>query len=99
MSGTISQFGSGMNCPYSGKIDKGVMTMGKPLVKCSVANCEYWAQGNRCDADLIMIEVDKHANARFSEEFAGESFDEHHKDSAISSRSTCCHTFKPKKPQ
>ncbi|TBL78350.1 DUF1540 domain-containing protein [Paenibacillus thalictri] len=72
------------------------MTMDKPIVKCSVANCEYWAQGNRCGADLIMIDIDKHANATFTEEFAGESFDDDHTDKAADSRSTCCHTFKPK---
>lgn len=68
----------------------------KPIVKCSVANCQYWGQGNDCKADAIMIEVDKHANMKFDAEFAGESFDSEHKDSADGSAGTCCHTFKPK---
>jgi hypothetical protein len=68
-----------------------------PDVKCSVANCEYWSQGNNCHADVIMIEVDKHANAKFNEEFAGESFDSDHKDKARNVANTCCHTFELKK--
>ncbi|GIP35814.1 DUF1540 domain-containing protein [Paenibacillus sp. J2TS4] len=68
-----------------------------PEVKCSVANCSYWSEGNNCVADLIMIEVDKHADAKFNEEFAGESFDSNHQDAAHKSRETCCHTFKAKK--
>lgn len=70
-----------------------------PLVKCSVSNCEYWEQNNNCGADLIMIEIDKHAKVRFNEEFAGEGFDSNHKDSAADSSATCCHTFKEKKAQ
>lgn len=67
-----------------------------PEVKCSVSNCTYWDKGNRCGADLIMIEIDKHANAKFDAEFAGESFDSQHQDAAAASKETCCHTFKPK---
>jgi hypothetical protein len=68
------------------------------IVKCSVANCEYWSEGNNCTADMIMVEIDSHANANFKEEFAGEyGHDSGHKDQAKSSSQTCCHTFKPKK--
>lgn len=65
-------------------------------VKCSVSNCAYYKEGNRCGADLIMIEIDKHAAKTFDAEFAGESFDSGHQDQAWTSRATCCHTFKPK---
>jgi len=68
----------------------------QPLVKCSVANCQYWGQDNNCKADAIMIEIDKHANMKFDAEFSGESFDSEHKDTAYSSAGTCCHTFKSK---
>lgn len=68
----------------------------KPIVKCSVSNCHYWGAQNVCGADLIMIDVDKHASAHYNEEFAGEEFDSQHKDHAASSMYTCCHTFKPK---
>lgn len=65
-----------------------------PKVKCSVANCEYWSTGNNCGADAIMIEVDQHAKADFNAEFAGESFDTEHQDTALNASVTCCHTFK-----
>ena len=68
-----------------------------PEVKCSVSNCEYWAQGNNCIADVIMIEIDRHAHANFDEEFAGETYDSNHRDKAYSSSYTCCHTFEMKK--
>lgn len=67
-----------------------------PDVKCSVSNCSYWGKGNLCQADAIMIEIDKHSEANFYAEFAGESFDTEHQDQASSSRNTCCHTFKPR---
>ncbi|RNB74693.1 DUF1540 domain-containing protein, partial [Brevibacillus fluminis] len=41
-----------------------------PVVKCSVANCTYWGEGNNCNADSIMVEVDAHANANYKTEFA-----------------------------
>lgn len=63
-------------------------------VKCSVSNCEYWASGNNCVANSILVSVDKHADANLKEEFGmmgGE-----HQDSASNSADTCCHTFKQK---
>ncbi|MBP1156311.1 MULTISPECIES: DUF1540 domain-containing protein [unclassified Paenibacillus] len=66
-----------------------------PEVKCSVANCEYWVQGNNCNASTIMIEVDKHANLGYDTEFAADFVD--HKDKASNVANTCCHTFEPKK--
>lgn len=68
-----------------------------PEVKCSVANCEYWAQGNNCNANTIMIEVDKHSKIGYDTEFATDF--ENHQDIAKSVRNTCCHTFEPKKPK
>ncbi|MFH5182791.1 DUF1540 domain-containing protein [Paenibacillus sp. TAB 01] len=65
-----------------------------PNVKCSVANCKFWAEGNNCAAKEIMIDIDEHAKADFSSEFADESFD--HQDKASSVRNTCCHTFEQK---
>ncbi|MBO8163753.1 MAG: DUF1540 domain-containing protein [Brevibacillus sp.] len=68
-----------------------------PIVKCSVSNCTYWAQGNNCNADMIMVEVDRHSRARLSEEFADEyRHSDDHKDAADDSAETCCHTFKKK---
>ncbi|WP_040948398.1 DUF1540 domain-containing protein [Gorillibacterium massiliense] len=67
-----------------------------PMVKCSVANCSYWGDGNKCNADAIMIDIDAHAKTDYSAEFAGESFDSEHQDRASSTKETCCHTFKKK---
>lgn len=69
--------------------------MAKPLVQCSVANCTFWGEGNKCNADSIIIEIDKHAQAHYDSEFADEFMS--HQDKAPTSASTCCHTFKPKK--
>ncbi|WP_080840506.1 DUF1540 domain-containing protein [Cohnella massiliensis] len=65
-------------------------------VLCSVSNCSFWNEGNRCGAQEIAIEIDAHArlNAE-SEEFADE-FGEEHQDTARTSAVTCCLTFKPK---
>ena len=71
--------------------------MDLPKVKCSVSNCVYYEEGNNCGADLIMVEVDKHAGKLFREEFAGETFDTGHKDEAMTSSATCCHTFRRKR--
>lgn len=68
-----------------------------PQVKCSVSNCEYWETENNCNANMIMIDIDQHQNAKYKAEFAGESFDSEHQDSAVRASNTCCHTFKPKK--
>lgn len=68
----------------------------KPYVKCSVSNCNYWGEQNVCRAEMIMIEIDRHANVRLNAEFADEDFVNNHHDSAGTSSSTCCLTFKPK---
>ncbi|MBB6729687.1 DUF1540 domain-containing protein [Cohnella zeiphila] len=66
-------------------------------VSCSVSNCTFWGEGNRCAADQILIEIDAHARSRRTEgdeEFAGELGE--HRDRSDDSASTCCHTFRPK---
>ncbi|MGN7761187.1 DUF1540 domain-containing protein [Paenibacillus sp. 22594] len=73
------------------------MTTAKPLVKCSVSNCNYWGEQNLCRADQIVIEIDKHSGSAFLEEYAEEMTDKgHHHDHAATSSATCCLTFKPK---
>jgi len=67
-----------------------------PQVFCSVSNCHYWEEQNRCSADAIMIEVDRHANRTFDAEFSGEGFDTGHRDTAENAAATCCHTFRRK---
>ncbi|KIL34623.1 hypothetical protein SD71_18465 [Cohnella kolymensis] len=63
-------------------------------VVCSISNCTFWDQGNRCGADQIAIEIDQHAQSHWNEEFAEEFFS--HQDSAGTSSVTCCQTFQPK---
>ena len=65
-----------------------------PDVRCSVANCTYWAKGGACTADSILVEIDAHANQNFSTEI-GEIGEGVHQDHAKNSACTMCHTFKP----
>ncbi|MCC3372824.1 DUF1540 domain-containing protein [Cohnella sp. REN36] len=64
-------------------------------VACSVSNCAFWGEGNRCAAQEIAIEIDAHARTNLNEEFAEETF-ESHQDRAANSKGTCCLTFRPK---
>ncbi|MFI2857454.1 DUF1540 domain-containing protein [Paenibacillus sp. JSM ZJ436] len=68
----------------------------KPYVKCSVSNCNYWGEQNVCQADMIMIEIDKHSDVHLNDEFADEAFVDNHRVVADTSSSTCCLTFRPK---
>ena len=63
-------------------------------VSCSVSNCSFWGEGNRCAAQEIAVEIDAHAHNRWNEEYAEEF--EGHQDHAPNSSVTCCLTFKPK---
>ena len=65
-------------------------------VNCSVANCTFWAQGNKCNADQIQIDIDGHAKMNSDSEFAEEGLGDDHKDAASEKAETCCHTFKAK---
>jgi len=68
-----------------------------PAVRCSVTNCHYWGQNNICKADVIMIDIDRHAGRKLQEEYAGETFSTTEREYADNSAATCCHTFTPKK--
>lgn len=68
----------------------------KPYVKCSVSNCSYWGEHNVCQAEMIMIEIDRHSNVKLNAEIADEDFVNNHRDHANKSSATCCLTFKPK---
>lgn len=63
-------------------------------VLCTVSNCTFWDKGNKCTADSIQVEVDKHAAIDFDTEFA--TIGEGHTDRASDSSTTCCYTFKPR---
>ncbi|ALS27319.1 DUF1540 domain-containing protein [Paenibacillus cisolokensis] len=62
-------------------------------VLCTVANCTFWGEGNKCNADSILIDLDKHASENYDSEFAKEL----HQEIAEESSATCCHTFRPKR--
>lgn len=63
-------------------------------VKCSVSNCHFWGEGNKCRAEAIAIDIDAHAS-RWLEEYADE-LGGSHQDCAATSSVTCCQTFRPK---
>jgi len=65
-------------------------------VSCSVANCTFWEEGNRCAAKEILIDIDQHAKASLDTEFAADDLGLYHQDQATDAAATCCHTFKPK---
>lgn len=65
-------------------------------VICSVSNCTFWAQGNRCSADRIMVDIDRHARSEYDDSEFADSLDVMHRDTASDSSVTCCHTFRPK---
>lgn len=65
-------------------------------VICSVANCNYWKEGNLCAAKEIEIEIDQHSSPGFKEEYAADDLGLYHQDHASKSAATCCLTFKPK---
>ncbi|SDD18324.1 protein of unknown function [Paenibacillus sp. UNCCL117] len=67
--------------------------MENPMVKCSIANCEYWEQGNNCSAEVIMIEVNAHADKSEPQTRHGQAYDSEHRDEAEGVADTCCHTF------
>ncbi|PZE20155.1 DUF1540 domain-containing protein [Paenibacillus xerothermodurans] len=71
--------------------------MENPMVKCSIANCEYWEPGNNCHAEVIMIEVNAHAGKSQPEHKGGEGYDSRHKDTAAGVTDTCCQTFEERK--
>ncbi|MET3504786.1 DUF1540 domain-containing protein [Halalkalibacter oceani] len=71
--------------------------MAKPLVKCNVANCTFWGEGNKCQAEAILVEIDANSTADFNMEAGAEPYGEaeyHHE--ATQKKETCCHTFRPK---
>ncbi|WP_135546792.1 DUF1540 domain-containing protein [Paenibacillus cymbidii] len=67
-----------------------------PAVKCSVANCSFWAEGNECSANSIQIDIDEHAKATSGDAEFASDFGSSHEDQASSVAGTCCHTFQPK---
>jgi hypothetical protein len=63
-------------------------------VSCSVANCDFHAEGNICGANKITIDMD--FQSKYDTEFSQEIDFESRKEEASHSAETCCKTFKPK---
>lgn len=71
--------------------------MENPIVKCNVANCTFWGEGNRCHAESILVEIDAHADNKYMMETSAEPYlHAEHEDSAAQKADTCCHTFRPR---
>ncbi len=72
--------------------------MANPIVKCNVANCTFWGEGNKCSAEAILVEIDSHANHDYQMEAGAEPYGQaRHRDVAADIAETCCHTFRPKR--
>lgn len=71
--------------------------MSRPIVNCSVSNCKFWEEGNKCIAESILIDIDDHADRDYALETGTLIDDDRHRDYAASVSNTCCHTFTPKK--
>ncbi|TLS36289.1 DUF1540 domain-containing protein [Pseudalkalibacillus caeni] len=67
-----------------------------PTVKCNVSNCNYWAEGNNCSADAILVEIDSHAEHPYKIQGGELEGEAKHKDEADKTAETCCHTFELK---
>lgn len=61
-------------------------------VRCTVSDCHYWEEGNRCAAELIWVTLDRFAGADDVEVGSFENV----RTVAQSSSSTCCHTYRPR---
>lgn len=60
-------------------------------VRCTVSNCTYWDEGNRCIAESILITSDAHANMRDK----GMEIGALNETPTRTSAETNCKTFQP----
>ncbi len=61
-------------------------------VRCTVSNCEYWAESNRCQAGQILV---THASPMLDADKHGRDADELAETPADDTEETCCYTFEP----
>jgi len=74
-----------------------------PEVRCTVSNCTYWYEGNRCSAETILVISDA-AIARMGQPGArlhgggkhDQEIGEIGQTPARVSTETCCYTFRPR---
>ena len=58
-------------------------------VKCEVDTCHYWAQGNKCNAEEILVNYNFQTTGRSYVEFGMI-------EKKNTTDATCCETFRPK---
>lgn len=66
--------------------------MPMPQVRCTVSNCLFWDEGNRCGADEILIVSDRITQL---DDDTMEIGDIGYTPVSVSSE-TCCKTFRPR---
>lgn len=69
-----------------------------PNVRCSVANCTHWGQGNFCQASEILVQTEPYAYAMQTdgEQIMSSVLNGEITSVAEHSAETCCQTFKPR---
>ncbi len=63
-------------------------------IHCSVNNCHYWAQGNKCEANEIMITSDSSAN-QYPDRLDATQTTQFPPTPVQSCMESCCKTFVP----
>jgi len=73
-----------------------------PEVLCTVSNCAYWAEGNRCVAEAILVIADEAVSRMRQDDQEvgeigqpGQAAQLGHTPARVS-KETCCYTFRPK---
>jgi len=61
-------------------------------IHCSVSNCHYWAQGNKCDANEIVVITDSLAN-QYPDNVDAPTASSIPASPADKCEATCCKTF------
>ena len=61
-------------------------------VRCTVSNCEYWSDGNKCSAGQILV---THSSPMLSADKHGMDADRLQQTPADDVEETCCYTFEP----
>lgn len=62
-------------------------------VRCTVSNCEYWVEHNRCNAGQILI---THGSPMVATEKHGQDAETLQETPAERIEQTCCYTFEAK---
>ncbi len=65
--------------------------MAHEKISCGVDTCQYWGQGNKCQAEKIMVATDAAASGTGVRMEAGKQ-----STAADNSSNTKCETFRPK---